>query len=104
MCTLTQVMYEILAQEAPFANFGEDHHKKLVCERKHRPKHFFGCVVPLCIHNLLNDAWAHEVADRLTMAQVVMRLEDILVNTFERRLQEGPNGVLVLLTDTGGKE
>jgi hypothetical protein len=97
-------MYELLAQQAPFLNFDEDHHKTLVCERKHRPKHFFGCVVPLCIQNLLADAWAHEIADRLTMSQVVTRLEGILVNTFDRKLREGPNGVKAVMPDTGEKE
>jgi hypothetical protein len=94
----SQVLYELLAHQAPFLNFDEGHHKRLVCERKHRPKHFFGCVVPLSIQNLLADAWAHEIADRLTMTQVVARLEDILVNTFERKLQEGPHGVKIVVT------
>ncbi|CAB9522326.1 Probable LIM domain-containing serine/threonine-protein kinase DDB [Seminavis robusta] len=102
--SFSMVYYELLAQEAPFLNFDEAHHKKLVCERKHRPQHFFGCVVPLSIQNLLGDAWAHDIADRLTMAEVVARLEDILVNTFHRKLQDRPGGVKVALPDGGKKE
>jgi len=98
--SFAMVFYELLAQEAPFLNFDDQHHRMLVCERKHRPNHFFGCVVPQSIHQLLADAWEHEIADRLTMKQVVTRLEDVLVNTFQQTVQEGPDGVKVLEEDT----
>lgn len=84
--SFAMVCYELLAQEAPFLNFSEEDHQKLVCERQHRPKHFFGCVVPLSIQKLLDDAWAHEPNDRLTMSQVVTRLQDILVHTFHQEI------------------
>ena len=94
--SFAMVFYELLAQEAPFSNLDEADHEMLVCEPKHRPHHFFGCVVPQSIQKLLGDAWEHEIKDRLSMSQVVSRLEDILTNTFHRELRDGPDGVKIL--------
>lgn len=94
--SLAMVFYECLAQEAPFLNFSDDDHKALVCERQHRPHHFFGCVVPHSILKLLGQTWEHDVKKRLTMQETVDKLEDILINTFHQTLQEGPAGVKIL--------
>lgn len=85
--SFAMVFYELLAQEAPFLHFSEEDHRNLVCERQHRPKHFFGCVVPLSIQNLLADAWAHDPNERLAMVDVVTRLQDVLVNTFQQDMK-----------------
>ena len=94
--SLGMVFYELLAQEAPFSNLDEADIEMLVCERRHRPHHFFGCVVPLSIQKLLDDTWAHEIEDRLTMSQAVARLEDILATTFQKRLRENARGIKVM--------
>lgn len=84
--SFAMVFYELLAQEAPFLNLGDDDHRKLVCERQHRPKYFNGCAVPLTIQKLLDSAWAHQPKDRATMKEVVQKLQDILVNTFQQEV------------------
>lgn len=102
--SFAMVFYEMLAQEAPFSKFDEADLEMLVCERKHRPHHFFGCVVPQSIQKLLGDAWEHEIDDRITMSQVVTRLEDILATTFHQRLRENAIGVKVMEDTTGSGE
>ena len=102
--SFAMVFYELLAQEAPFSKFDEADLEMLVCERKHRPHHFFGCVVPQSIQKLLGDAWEHETEDRLTMSQVVTRLEDVLATTFNKRLRENANGVKVMEDASGSRE
>jgi serine/threonine protein kinase len=92
------VYYECLAQEAPFHNLSDKDHRTLVCERHHRPHHFFGCVVPQSIQKLLGQAWEHDIHKRLTMQDTVVKLQDILVHTFQQTLTEGPDGVQVLVS------
>lgn len=85
-------VYEMIAQEKPYADLRGNHFQELVCHTKVRPnlkdnqnKHLK--YVPTAIKTVLEEAWCPSVEHRLSMANVVERLTPPLDALQKHQLQ-----------------
>jgi serine/threonine protein kinase len=88
-------VYEMIAQEKPYADLRANHFQELVCHTKVRPnlndnRNQHLKYVPTAIKTVLEEAWCASVEQRLSMAGVVERLKPIVETLQKHELEPRP--------------